>query len=86
MADQQIDDGSKKRSLEQMTAAELSWKLKSKVDFIQYFDKHLQYYLPPSRQVNKDYLKQVFRDEKRLLKKAAVSYIHIPRYDELSVK
>lgn len=69
-----------------MTAAELAWKLKSKLDFYTYFDKHLQYYLPPFKQVNKDFLKQVFVEEKRLLKKQAVKYIHVPKYDELSVK
>ena len=31
---------SKKRSLGYINAQELSWKLKSKEDFIQYLDKH----------------------------------------------
>ena len=31
---------SKKRSLSFIQAAELSWKLKSKADFVQYMDKH----------------------------------------------
>ena len=31
---------SKKRSLNHMLAAELSWKLKSKQDFLTYLDKH----------------------------------------------
>ena len=86
MADDQIDSGSKKRSLEHMTAAELAWKLKSKQDYYVYLDKHLQYYLPPPSQVNKDFLKAVFREEKKLLKKKKVEYIHVPKYDELSVK
>ena len=46
MATEQIDSSSKKRSFETMTAAELSWKLKSKIDFYTYLDKHNQYYLP----------------------------------------
>ena len=36
-SEQQID--SKKRSMEQVLASELSWKLKSKQDFYQYLDK-----------------------------------------------
>jgi hypothetical protein len=32
-------DASKKRSLKMMMASELEWKLKSKLDFIQYLDK-----------------------------------------------
>ena len=84
---QQIDhSGSKKRTLENMTAAELIWKLKSKQDYYVYLDKHLQYYVPPFKQVNKDFLKSVFAEEKRLLKKQAVKYIQVPKYDELSVK
>ena len=38
---QQIE--SKKRTIGQMNAAELSWKLKSKEDFIVYLDKHRKY-------------------------------------------
>ena len=49
-------------------------------------DKHLQYYLPPASQVNKDFPKQVFAGEKMLLKKKAVTTIEVPHYDELSVK
>ena len=69
-----------------MTAAELIWKLKSKQDYYVYLDKHLQYYVPPFKQVNKDFLKAVFAEEKRLFKKQAVKYIQVPKYDELSVK
>jgi hypothetical protein len=36
--------------------------------------------------VNKDFLKQVFTNEKRLLKKNQVSYISVPQWDELAVK
>ena len=49
-------------------------------------DKHLQYFLPPASQVNKDFLKQVFAGEKMLLKKKAVTTIEVPHYDELSVR
>ena len=46
----------------------------------------VQYHMPPIKQVNKDFLRQVFTDEKKLMKKNAVNYIHVPAYDELSVK
>ena len=36
--------------------------------------------------VNKDFLKQVLKGEKQLLKKAQVAFIQVPHYDELSVK
>ena len=42
--------------------------------------------MPPKTQVNKDFLKQVFNDEKKLLKKKDVDYIHVSHYEELSVK
>ena len=84
MADQ--IDSSKKRSLSFMRSQELEWKLQSKADFYQYMDKHLQYFLPPASQINKDFLKQVFAGEKMLLKKKAVTTIEVPHYDELSVR
>ena len=46
----------------------------------------LQYHLPPKGQVNKDFLKQVFAEEKHLMRKAAVVHIEVSRYDEVSVK
>ena len=46
----------------------------------------VQYYLPPANQVNKDFLRQVFADEKKLFKKKNVDFIHVPQWDELSVK
>ena len=35
--------------------------------------------------MNKDFLKQVFTNEKKLLKKKNVEQIKVPQYDELSV-
>ena len=46
----------------------------------------VQYYLPPKTQVNKDFLWQVFAEEKILLKKKNVEYVHVSHYQELSVK
>ena len=49
----------KKRSMEYLDARELSYKLKSKADFMAYLDKHKQYYLPDESVFNKDFLKEV---------------------------
>ena len=72
---------SKKRSMQYLQAQELAWRLKSKADFLQYLDKHLQYYLPPHATINKDFLKAVLAEEKQLLKKDEVDHIEVPYYD-----
>ena len=41
--------------------------------------------MPPEKQVNKDFLKAVFTNEKKLLKKSEVNYISVPHWDELAV-
>ena len=46
----------------------------------------VQYYLPPETQVNKDFLRAVFTDKKKLKRKKDVDFIHVPAWDELSVK
>ena len=46
----------------------------------------MQYYLPDEGSVNKDFLKLVFDGKKELFKKKEVDYIHVPQYDEISVK
>ena len=35
--------------------------------------------------VNKDFLRQIFAEEKKLLKLSSVKWIEVPRYDEVSV-
>ena len=42
--------------------------------------------MPPANQVNKDFLKQVFCEEKKLMKKNQAVPIEVPAYEELSVK
>ena len=42
--------------------------------------------MPPIGHINKDFLKQIFDEEKVLLKKQAITTVHVSRYDELSVK
>ena len=64
---------------------ELIGKFRSKSDFIKYFSESLQLYVPPSKMVNKDFIKQVLSEEKRLLSLNKVKYVNMPRYDELSV-
>ena len=42
--------------------------------------------MPPKTQVDKAFLRQIFVNEKKLMKKNQVNYIHVPCWDELSVK
>ena len=74
--------GTKKR---RVMTQELIGKFRSKSDFIKYFSESLQLYVPPSKMVNKDFIKQVLTEEKRLLSLREVKYVNMPRYDELSV-
>ena len=46
----------------------------------------MQYYLPEENVVNKDFLKDVLRGKKMLMKKVNVVRVAVPHYDELSVK
>ena len=46
----------------------------------------VQYALPPMSHINKDFLRQVFKNEKKLLKKSEIRTVKVPQYDELSVK
>jgi hypothetical protein len=43
-------------------------------------------YMPPAKMVNKDFLKKILTEEKQLLQLNEVKYVHVPHYDELSVK
>ena len=45
----------------------------------------MQLYLPPEYMMNKDFLKEVFAEDKELLELKAVSFINVPLFDELSV-
>ena len=65
---------------------ELMGKFRSKRDFVKYFSENLQLYMPPEKMINKDFFKQVLREEKRLLEINKVKYVNVPHYDELSVK
>ena len=45
----------------------------------------MQLYLPPEYMMNKDFLKEVFAEDKELLELKEVSFINVPLFDELSV-
>ena len=45
----------------------------------------VQLYVPPNCMVNKDFLREIFAEEKMLLKLSEVKWIKVPRYSELSV-
>ena len=72
--------------MEYLDARELSYKLKSKADFMVYLDKHKQCYLPDEALCNKDFLKDVLAGKKQLMKKSEYDPITVPAYDELSVR
>ena len=42
-------------------------------------------YLPPYTNLNKDFLKAIFKNEKRLFKITEVKQITVPLYEELNV-
>ena len=45
----------------------------------------MQLYVPPEYMINKDFLKEVFAEEKALLELKEVRWINVPLFDELSV-
>ena len=57
--------GTKKR---RVMTHELIGKFRSKADFLKFFKENLQLYVPPQAYINKDFLKQVFKEEKQLFK------------------
>ena len=45
----------------------------------------MQLYLPPEYMMNKDFLKEVLKEDKQLLPLNEVNRVHVPLYDELAV-
>ena len=43
-------------------------------------------YVPPPVMLNKDFLRQILVEEKKLLELGEVRWIEVPKYEELSVK
>ena len=56
--------GTKKRRI--MTQDLLS-RFRSKEDFIQYFKHQLQLYVPPEKMLNRDFMRQLLKEKKKLL-------------------
>ena len=75
--------GTKKRRV--MTQDLLS-RFRSKADFIAYMGNQLQLYVPPEKMLNRDFMKQLLVEDKKLLELRAVRHANVPRYDELAVK
>ena len=61
-------------------------RFRSKDDFISYMTNQLQLYVPPEKMLNRDFIKQLLTEEKKLLELREVRHVQVPRYDELSVK
>ena len=43
-------------------------------------------YLPPQSQLNKDFIKEMLRGDKKVFKITEVNYIKVPKLPEISVK
>ena len=46
----------------------------------------MQYNVPPSTSANRDFLRKVFKGEKKLLKVSECRFVNVPKFDELSVR
>ena len=67
-------------------AQELLARFRSKEDFISYMSNQLQLYVPPEKMLNRDFMKQLLVEDKKLLELCKVIHVTVPRFDELSVK
>ena len=65
---------------------ELLSRFQSKEDFMAYMTHQMQLYVPPEKMLNRDFIKQLLREDKKLLELRQVIQVSVPRYDELSVK
>jgi len=61
-------------------------RFQSKEDFISYMSNQLQLYVPPEKMLNRDFMKQLLAEDKKLLELRQVIHCSVPQYDELSVK
>ena len=62
-----------------MMPQEVSNKLTSMDDFREYFGTCLQMYVPPSSMFNKDMLKSLLDEDKKLLTMAEIRPINVPK-------
>ena len=65
---------------------DLFTRFQSKTDFISYMTNQLQLYVPPEKMLNRDFMKQLLLEAKKFLELSVVRFVHVPAYDELSVK
>ena len=75
--------GTRKR---RVMTQELLARFRSKEDFMDYMKNQLQLYVPPTKMLNRDFMKQLLAEEKKLLELRQVVHVNVPHYDELSVK
>ena len=75
--------GTKKR---RVMTQELFARFQSKDDFADYMKNQLQLYVPPEKMLNRDFIKKLLAEDKKLLELRHVVHVNVPRYDELSVK
>ena len=75
--------GTRKR---RVMTQELLARFRSKEDFMDYMKNQLQLYVPPTKMLNRDFMKQLLAEEKKLLELRQVKYVNMPHYEELSVK
>lgn len=78
--------------------SDLYGKFRCKDDFLKYLREQGKYllrvtlvwlaqmYVPPKLMVNKDFLKQILAGTKKLYHLNEIKPVHVPQYDELSVK
>ena len=75
--------GTRKR---RVMTQELLARFRSKEDFMDYMKNQLQLYVPPTKMLNRDFMKQLLAEDKKLLELRQVVQVNVPHYDELSVK
>jgi len=68
-----------------MTPSQVMPAFKSKADFANYFKNLLQLYVPPPAIMNKDFLKQVLAEEKKLLPLKNLKTVNVGHYPELAI-
>ena len=61
-------------------------RFRSKEDFVDYMKNQLQLSVPPTKMLNRDFMKQLLAEDKKLLELRQVVHVNVPHYDELSVK
>ena len=69
---QQVLVGTKKR---RHLPQELISRFQSKADFTQYFRHQLQLYVPPEKMLNRDFMRQLLTEKKKMLELHQVRFV-----------